>query len=184
MYFEKEYEFKGKHAFYAEALANIMFKRVVDVLIAAPVIGLVYNRTSKIDKESEYANKYTKSIFGEQITGAKDKILFNYRLCMLLDEYSTKEERIDNAFKYYTDECEDEESLKRFKRNIELYNSYVLGGVEILYERMLNENKSFNGDLENEAYKNEIFNLVTEFINSYDEDAKDFNEIDDTIDEF
>lgn len=178
MFFDREYVFKGKHAKYVIELKNSVFNRNVDILILAPVIGLVYDRKSEIDNSGEFSAVNT-SIFAETMTSENEKILFNYRLCMLLSDENTDEEKIDNAFKYYT--SDDSENLERFKKNIRLYNSYILGGVEILYELLLKGNKEFNGDPNNEIYKKKVISDVTEFVSDYLEQANEINKISDDI---
>ena len=161
MFFDKEYSFKGKHAKYVIELANAIFKRNVDILILAPVLGLIYNRTAYEDTSSEFISINTK-IFAEQMVKEQEKILFNYRLCMLLEENTDKEV---------------------FEKNIDRYNSYILGGVEILYELMIKENKDFNGNNANDIkYKKAIIDDVTEFISNYQKDVNDYTNIGDELD--
>lgn len=176
MFFDQEYEFKGKHAKYVDELCNVVFRRYIDVLILAPVVGLIYNRRAELDNSPEKP----KSIFAEQMNKEKDKILFNYRLCMLLNDEYSKEDKIDNAFKYYVEDVG--EPLQRFKENINLYNSYIRGGVEILYETLLDGNKEFNGKID-EHYQKTIFKKVTEFIADYMEEVDEMNKIDNEIEE-
>lgn len=92
MFFDREYVFKGKHAQYVIELKNAIFARNIDVLILAPIMGLVYNRKAMIDNSEEFANTTTK-IFAEQMTSENEKILFNYRLCMLLSDENNEEEK-------------------------------------------------------------------------------------------
>ncbi len=176
MFFDKEYSFKGKHAQYVTELVTAIFKRNVDVLILAPVLGLIYNRTSTEDLSSDINTK----IFAEQMVKENEKIIFNYRLCMLLDENANNQTKIDNAFRYYTENSGD---IDRFNNNIKRYNSYILGGVEILYELMIKENKSFTGKNKDDVkYKKEIIDNVTEFISNYQKDVNDYNNIGDEVD--
>jgi len=122
MFFHEEYSFKGKHARYVKILKNSLFNRNVDILILSPILGLVYNRKSNPDTTAENSEEVPTKIFAETMIRENSKILYNYRLCMLLsDEYSDQEKR-DNAFKYYTGE--DQEHREEFNKSIELYNSY------------------------------------------------------------
>ena len=173
MFFDKEYSFKGKHAKYVIELSNAIFKRNVDVFILAPVLGLIYNRTSNEDTSSEFSTINTK-IFAEQMVKEQEKILFNYRLCMLLEEDVDNKVKIDNAFRYYNEFG----NKDIFEKNIHRYNSYILGGVEILYELMIKENKEFNGNnVDDLKYKKSIVDNVTEFISNYLKDVNDYNNI-------
>lgn len=178
MFFDKEYSFKGKHAKYVIELANAIFKRNVDILILAPVLGLIYNRTAYEDTSSEFISINTK-IFAEQMVKEQEKILFNYRLCMLLEENTDNKTKIDNTFRYYNEVGNKEV----FEKNIDRYNSYILGGVEILYELMIKENKDFNGNNANDIkYKKAIIDDVTEFISNYQKDVNDYTNIGDELD--
>ena len=99
---------------------------------------------------------------------------------MLLDENANNQTKIDNAFRYYTENSGD---IDRFNNNIKRYNSYILGGVEILYELMIKENKSFTGKNKDDVkYKKEIIDNVTEFISNYQKDVNDYNNIGDEVD--
>lgn len=179
MFFDREYVFKGRHAQYVIELKNAIFNRNIDVLILAPIIGLVYDRRSDIDTSEEFANTTTK-IFAEQMTSENEKILFNYRLCMLLSDQFNDNEKVDNAFKYYIGD--DVEHKDIFEKNIKIYNSYILGGVEILYELMLKGNKEYNGDANKPNYRRAVLNDVTEFISDYMEQVQEMNEINDDLD--
>ena len=177
MFFDREYVFKGRHAQYVIELKNAIFNRNLDVLILAPIIGLVYDRRSDVYTSEEYANVTTK-IFAEQMTSENEKILFNYRLCMLLTEQFNESDKVDNAFRYYID---DNEHHDIFEKNIKMYNSYILGGVEVLYELMLKGNKEYNGDANKESYKRAVLNDVTEFISDYMNEVADMNSLNDDL---
>lgn len=132
--FEKEYIFRGKHASMVKKLVaklsddvgESFFATNFDVYKIAPVIGYIYNRQAEIDKGDD-----TK-IFSEKIRNNRDELLFNYRvLMMLLNVNKSDEEKIDIAFKM---DDKDEER----KAYDALFNSYVLGGVEELYEQIFN----------------------------------------------
>lgn len=184
MFFDREYVFKGKHAKYVNELKTAIFRRNVDVLLAAPILGLIFNRKSSIDNEfnSETDNKnLTTKIFADVMINEQEKVMFNYRLCMLLSDEFNDEEKLDNAFKYYVYDDKDIEKQKTFNRNIKLYNSYILGGVEILYELMLKENKDYNGNPDNEQYKSSVISNVTEFISDYLEKVKIMDDIEDDL---
>lgn len=178
MFFDQNYVFKGKHAKYVNELKEHIFNRNLDVLLLAPVLGLVYNRKSSIDKDSEFVDLDTK-VFAEQMLSEQEKLLFNYRLCMLLNNEKSEEERKDNAFKYYTeldtsddsnyyDDHEIEISKKRMEENFNEYNAYILGGVEVLYERLLDDGKATDSK--------DIIKIVTEFISDFNDEAEKMDE--------
>lgn len=129
--FDKEYSFRGKHAEYVSKLTAIhdtengikIFNRNLDVYIMAPIVGFLYGRTAEIDKSTD---KNTK-IFVGQLFEEKLTLEYNFKLIMLLDKSCdlSVDDIINRAFRDNLD------------NNDELYNSYVLGGVEILYEKIL-----------------------------------------------
>jgi len=132
--FDKEYAFKGSHAEKVIKLTakfddkNQLFKRNYDVYKLAPIVGFLYQRKALPDNESQQTTK----IFPEILMNNKDDLLFNYRLIMLLDKKNEPdiEKRIDKAFRNYSsDKSIDDEKL---------YDEYVLGGVDVLYEKLIN----------------------------------------------
>src|SRR5699024_11401759 len=60
-------------------------------------------------------------------------LVFLYRMVMLLDKTTTLEPtvRVDRAFRYDVQEDKKEE----FAANMDLFHSYVRGGIEEMYER-------------------------------------------------
>ncbi|MBQ4531011.1 MAG: hypothetical protein IJA36_10455 [Lachnospiraceae bacterium] len=131
--FDREYAFYGKHAKMIEKLkANLsdeigrgFFETTYDIYQVAPFIGWIYRRRSKIDKTEE-----TTKIFQGKMMTEKNDLVFNYRNMMALHfgDRST-EELMNIAFKLdYNDEAR--------KEYDEIYNSYVLGGLEEMYEQI------------------------------------------------
>ena len=72
---------------------------------------------------------YNQNVMGERVIGSQEELIFNFRLIMLLDdEYEPDvKKRIDKAFRYMGKDPKDEE----------LFNSYVRGGVDVLYEKLI-----------------------------------------------
>lgn len=135
--FDKTIVLTGKHAYYAEMLKEKgFFNRILDVYINAPLVGLTYNRKSEKDTSPEYKD-IDKKIFMEQISKEISVLEFVYRLTLLLDKQHEieLEERINRAFK---DDAHDDISTKH-EENLALFNSYVLGGIEILYEKIITQ---------------------------------------------
>ena len=144
--FDKEYVFRGKHAMMVKKLAAKLSDEVgsgffatnYDIYRLAPIIGWVYNRKADIDKGEE-----STKIFGDKILNEKDEMIFNYRVLMLLENSKkTDQEKIDIAFKLDNDD----EARKEYDK---LYNSYVLGGVEEMYERIFADSDSIDGYIMN-----------------------------------
>lgn len=131
--FDKEYTFKGSHAEKVIKLTakiddkNQIFKRNYDVYLMAPIVGFLYQRKSEPDKNGDKTTK----IFPDILMGNEDDLLFNYRLIMLLDKKNEPdiEGRVDKAFRLYnSDQAAEDEKL---------YDQYVLGGVDVLYEKII-----------------------------------------------
>ena len=138
-FFESNLEFYGKHAEYLQALApdrkvevslrkQTIFNSMIDAVIAASLIGFVCNRKSKEDKSTNSK----KTIFYDTMRSKHDILIRNYRIIMLLDDKNNSdvETRINRAFRY------DNNDEKR-KPGLEIFYSYILGGLEILYENLL-----------------------------------------------
>jgi hypothetical protein len=131
--FDNEYSFRGCHAEKVIQLTaefdknkNKIFARNIDVYLVAPIIGFLYNRKSDIDKAEKTTKIFTKQIMDEQLN-----LKFNYRLIMLLDKENERnfDERVNKAFRYYGSE--------KAINDEELYEQYVRGGVDKLYEKLI-----------------------------------------------
>lgn len=137
--FDRQYRFHGKHALYVDKLTAVfdnntkakLFERNVDVYTNAPLVGFLYGRMAEADYEKNPANQqvYNQNVMGDRVIYSQEELMFNFRLIMLLDKaYEPDEEkRIDKAFRHMG---EDESDEKRF-------DSYVRGGVEVLYEKLI-----------------------------------------------
>ncbi len=144
--FDKEYTFKGTHADKVIRLTakfddkNSIFKRNIDVYMMAPIIGFLYQRKSESNMDGEHR---TTKIFPEQLLNCQNELAFNYRLIMLLDKNNEKDikKRIDKAFREY--------NSKNAVEDEKLFDSYVLGGVDVLYEKIIDNASSMDGYLAN-----------------------------------
>jgi hypothetical protein len=128
--FDHDISLLGKHATYTKYLVKEarLYERNIDVYMNGAVFGLLYNRTAPIDRESNDST----NILTEVLTKSRADLMFLYRLVMLLEQTTDLEapERIDRAFR---DDANDDEPEK-LKKNMELFDSYVLGGIEQMYE--------------------------------------------------
>lgn len=131
--FDKEYSFKGTHAEKVTRLTakfddkNQLFKRNLDVYIMAPIVGFLYQRKA----EANIGNGNQTKIFPDILIKNSDDLAFNYRLIMLLDKKNAPQvdERVDKAFRIFnSDKAGADEAL---------YDQYVLGGVDVLYEKLM-----------------------------------------------
>jgi hypothetical protein len=143
--FQKEYTFYGSHADKVKSLVSkfsdhsgsTLFQRNVDVLLFAPIVGLLYGRTGVLEKSKTQTTK----IFAEQMIKEDLRIKFNYQLVTLLDKKSDigNDQRIDSAFRNIGND--DSQS------KLDQYNAYILGGVEVLYEKIIESAKTEQGYL-------------------------------------
>lgn len=133
--FEHDYTITGIHATYLKFLAKdkennpYIFDRYIDVYMNAVIFGLLYGRTANKDTES----KDRARIYADAFATERENCTFLYRLVMILDKTISisPEGRVDRAFRYDSDE----KLIDKFNKNMELFNSYVLGGIEVLYEK-------------------------------------------------
>jgi hypothetical protein len=140
--FDKSYDITGKHALYTRFLSRDMqnkersgvfgsygiFERYLDVYLNGAIFGLLYNRTAQRDVSTEEAQ-----IPASAFNTSRNDCIFMYRLVMLLEQTTnvTPEVRIDRAFRDDADESKSE----KIAANMNLFHSYVLGGIEVLYEK-------------------------------------------------
>lgn len=177
--FKKQYNFYGKHAAYVKKLtAKIsisgveftnIFNRNIDVLLFAGIIGIVYGKRSELDRSKNSMNEVENTgIFSETIISNSEKLNYIYEVIMLLHDKQNidKETRIDRAFKYYN-------KSEEFKKQCyDIYNSYVLGGIEILYEKIIGNGTEIEEYMENLYEFLDEFNMKFNIIKG-DEDIKD-----------
>lgn len=157
--FDKEYSFRGSHAEKVIQLTadfdrnrNKLFKRNLDVYIMAPIIGFLYQEKDDVDRGGE-----TTKIFPEQLLNEQSTLQFNYRLIMLLDSKHEVdfEERVNKAFRYYGSE--------KAKLDEELYERYVLGGINILHRKLIETAKA------EEDYLTNLYDFIEEFDERYNQ---------------
>lgn len=176
---KSEYTFYGKHARYVTQLTSELkglektpiFQKNLDVFKFASVVGIVYGRQGEIDKSKkdlEDEKVDIKKIAGAQIVTIFAELEYIYELIMInhrkkVDDIET---RIDRAFRYTKNE-----ELK--KEGEEIFNSYVLGGVEVLYEKIFKEDTDTDQILVN------LYDFIEEFNDKYGEEIEgiDIDEI-------
>ena len=132
-YFHKEVQITGKHSRYVDEMweqnqiQNSYFKRLVDLYTIAPVIGLRARKKAAADYSD---GKRTVPV--TQILELEKDLEIIMQTILLLDD-TTKlsvEQKIDRAFRGPTTEEE-------FKENVNLFNDYLRGGIEVLYECLI-----------------------------------------------
>lgn len=149
--FENDYTISGKHATHMKYLDSTgIFERYIDTYMIAAIVGFLHGRTDKKDNTSQDKAR----IFADAFAKERANCDFIYRLIMLSDERFniSSTERIDRAFRYDA-QNENEEN----KKNMDIFNSYVLGGVEELFEQFT------EGCTSREDYIDNIYNIATQF---------------------
>lgn len=168
--FENDYTFNGKHATYIKYLVDEakLYERYIDVLMNGAVFGLLYNRTSLRDRESQDRAR----VYADAFANCREDCMFLYRLVMLLDKSGglSDEQIVDRAFREDAAGADND----KIKENLELFYSYVLGGIEILYETLtdgcsmeidyidkaFDKMKSFREELQGFSYEEKVSELI------------------------
>lgn len=164
--FEEQYKFRGKHADMVNRLkgtfslpnetGNIIknhsiFDNNYQIYELAPIVGFLYNRKATVDKD----NTNTSNIMAGEMIKYSDSFEFNYKLIMLLDKSNepNTEKRIEKTFRGI--ENKDDEAL---------FDSYVLGGVEVLHEKIFDKANT------TEDIINKLYDFLEEFNDRYNDD--------------
>ena len=167
--FDKQYRFRGRHAYRVDALTSVfdgvskakLFDRNVDVYANAPLVGFLYGRAAELDdaKNPETNQVYSQNVMGDRVIYSQEELLFNFRLIMLLDKaYEPDEDtRINKAFRHMGEDPNDEAR----------FDSYVCGGIDVLYEKLI------EGATSPDDYVNRLYDFVEEFNEKFNEDISD-----------
>lgn len=155
-FFKKQFEFKGKHAKMVQEMwvqndvNKSYFKRLIDLYTFAPIIGFKMGRKAKEDS-SPFEPK---SIFAEQMIRQKEDLDFILQMILMLEyeDSLSEEECIKIAFR-------GAESEEEFKKYNDLFKQYVLGGVEVLYEKLVIPKLEVDSEYKEEKVEN-IMNLL------------------------
>ena len=167
MLFKGDYSFRGTHADKVIELTapfdekgNKLFIRNLDVYLLAPIVGFLYGKKSDIDTTGKTTNILYDAMSKETTT-----LWFNYRLIMLLDKNNESDftQRIEKAFRNY-------DSTKA-KPDEELYEYYVRGGVDILYEKLIAAANS------PEDYLKNLYEFMEEFEEKYGQNSEEILDI-------
>ena len=157
--FDKQYRFIGRHAVRVGLLTNSfddvskakIFNRNIDVYVNAPIVGFLYGRKAERDdlKNPETNQIYNQNVMGDRVIYSQEELMFNFRLIMLLDEKYEPDlqKRIDKAFRHMGEDINDEE----------LFDCYVRGGVDVLYEKLIEE------ATEPDDYVKKLYDFIEEF---------------------
>lgn len=164
--FDKQYRFRGRHAVRVDELTSVfdsdskakLFERNVDVYANAPLVGFLYGRTAEPDdtRNPETNQVYNQNVMGDRVIYSQEELLFNFRLIMLLDkEYEPDEDiRTNKAFRHIGEDPADEAR----------FDSYVRGGVDVLYEKLI------EGVSSPDEYVMRLYDFVEEFQEKFNEE--------------
>ena len=164
--FNKQYRFRGRHALRVDALTSVfegnskakLFDRNVDVYAKAPLVGFLYGRTAEPDdtRNPETNEVYNQNVMGDRVIYSQEELMFNFRMIMLLDKaYEPNDDaRIDKAFRHMGENPADEAR----------FDSYVRGGVDVLYEKLI------QGATSPDQYVEKLCDFVEEFQEKFNDE--------------
>lgn len=147
---------RGKHATYLKYLSKKtekndrkekvagVFERAIDVYMTAPIIGLVYGlRRDEFEPNSDTVKIFTETVNREQLN-----LISIYRMVLLVDNSRglTADEKIEQAFK-----------TPDTPENMKIFNAYLRGGIEWLYEQIT------TGAVTRDEYLAKIYEIVGNF---------------------
>lgn len=147
---------RGKHATYLKYLSKKtekndrkekvagVFERAIDVYMTAPIIGLVYGlRRDEVEPNSDTVKIFTETVNREQLN-----LVSIYRTVLLVDNSRglTADEKIEQAFK-----------TPDTPENMKIFNAYLRGGIEWLYEQIT------TGAVTRDEYLAKIYEIVCNF---------------------
>ena len=124
----------------------------------APLVGFLYGRTSDPDdtRNPETNQVYNQNVMGDRVIYSQEELMFNFRLIMLLDKaYEPNEDiRINKAFRNMGEDPSDEAR----------FDSYVRGGVDVLYEKLI------EGVTSPDEYVTRLYDFVEEFQEKFNDE--------------
>lgn len=136
--------FVGKHRDYVDKLwkqntiQESFFRRLVDLYAIAAIVGLKLKRRSPEEKDD---SDIKRTVQIKQINDNYQVLITIMRIILIMDDSRnlTFEEKLKGAFVIPEDEI-------TYKENMELFNSYVRGGIEYLYEQLVMRSPSVEED--------------------------------------
>ena len=155
--FDGDYNITGIHATYLKYLVNDAkaFGRYIDVYMTAAVVGALNDKRSETDSSTDRAR-----IYADAFSHEHDKCMEIFRTIILAESSKdwNSDERTNICFKYRDEklinapnEVPDEE-ITIMKEALDLFNSYVRGGIEILYDTFFSASISLDDSIDY-AYK-------------------------------
>jgi hypothetical protein len=156
--FEGDYTINGIHATYIKYLVNEVkaFERYIDVYMAGATIGVLNDRRTKQGGTTDRARIYSDAFNTEHV---KCNELFRIVILNDISKPWSDEERVNICFKYREKMDEravpsiSEHELEVMKEALDLFNEYVMGGIELLYENFSSSATVSIDDTVDYAYK-------------------------------
>lgn len=150
--FMDDYLFVGSHEEKARKLTSEIdnssgakiFSSAVELYMTAAIIGCYFGRRSSREKGDK-----TYRIMQNQFSNHYYQLVYIYKLVMLSEKDISLEsiDKINNAFRYY----DEPENIKKFEE-------YMLGGIEILYDKIFVSTNSSYDD-----FLSSVNSLMSEF---------------------
>jgi len=162
--FMDDYLFVGSHEEKARKLTSEIdnssgakiFTSAVELYMTAAIIGCYYDRRATREKGDK-----TYRIMQNQFSNHYYQLVYIYKLVMLSEKDLSLEpiDKINNAFRYY----DEPENIKRFEE-------YMLGGIEILYDKLFVSTNSSYDD-----FLSSVNALLAEFKDAGKKDDSDID---------
>lgn len=172
--FDKDFKISGKHANYWKDLCELagnvpdrdmhssfkIFNAYIDAYILCPLIGYQYSRKGVIDTSVPG----DAGMLSEVIIKRQNELKFVYQIIMLADEESEPDpdKRIYRATTFSEEKEDDKEMIKN---NMKVFNSYFLGGLEVLHEQFVDQ------CITDDDYLKKMFDYVRHFDEEQDGEA-------------
>lgn len=147
---------RGKYATYLKYLSQKtekndrkekvagVFERMIDVYMTAAIVGVNFG----LRRDDENTGSDTAKLFADVVNREQDNLISIFRIVMLVDNSTglSADEKIRRAFK-----------TPDTPENMKLFNAYVRGGIEWLYEQFT------SGATTKEEYLAKIYEIVEAF---------------------
>lgn len=132
------------------------FTRYIDVYMMGAVVGVLNGKTAQAGDSTDRARIYSDAFNTENV-----KCHEIFKLVILSDKLKdwTEQERINICFRY-RDKRDDlavppitDEEVNSMKEAFDLFNSYVYGGIDIIYNNFASDASADQNDIVDYAYK-------------------------------
>ena len=160
---ESEEEYKKEHL--------KIFNSYMDCYLVATVLGIRYGRIGTLEDPD---NKDSAGMLQEIINKKSNQLKYIYQVVMLFEKVRdlSEDERLENAFQlseFNDDGSINLENAERIKENLELFEKYFFGGLEILHEEFV----------EKCTTDDDYLDRIHEFVSEYDAEIQSLVETED-----